>query len=284
MTATALFDFRLRRLFRCCAIALKIFSAICSAAFGACHCASADCIFERTASFSINSVKIAATFSGVEFFCSSNFAAPVFSNAQRVEKLVIVRRRRKRHEQRRQPHRGNFRERRRAGTADGNCRRAERQIHFGKKRFDDGFEFLRGVSGFHFFKIVRAGQMQPLPVFFARATAARTKSFRSSRSRPGCRRRPELSEDLDRDQAAIADWRRFADVRTSPLKIAGRTGVPVTETFSRFQSRGGFWKSDERLVHKSREKTVGAAGNGVGFVQKSFRAEFSARREPAARW
>ena len=40
---------------------------------------------------------------------------------------------------------------------------------------------------------------------------------------------------------------------------------------ARFQARTGIGKADERLVHKASKKTVGAAGNGVGFVQERFR-------------
>ena len=54
--------------------------------------------------------------------------------------------------------------------------------------------------------------------------------------------------------------------------------------FARLQPRSGFGKSDKRLVHKARQKTVGAAGNGVRFMQKGFRAEILSDPEPAARW
>ena len=88
---------------------------------------------------------------------------------------MVVRRRRKRHEQRRQPHRGNFRQRRRAGAADGNGRRAQRQIHFREERFHDGLDSARGIGGLHFFKIVRAGEMQPLPVLLPASSGSADK-------------------------------------------------------------------------------------------------------------
>ncbi len=58
-----------------------------------------------------------------------------------IEKLVVVGRGRKRNQQRRQAHGGNFGKGGRAGTADGHGRSAKRQFHFGKERFDDGFQF-----------------------------------------------------------------------------------------------------------------------------------------------
>jgi hypothetical protein len=59
-----------------------MFSAICSAALGACHRAKAVCIPVRAFSFSINSRNSAATFSGVASFCSSKRAALVVSKAR----------------------------------------------------------------------------------------------------------------------------------------------------------------------------------------------------------
>ena len=83
-------------------------SAICSAAFGECHCASADCIF-ATGGFVFDQFReVAAIFSGVEFFCSSSLRRAGFLEGAGVEKLVVVRRRRKRHEQRRQAHARRF--------------------------------------------------------------------------------------------------------------------------------------------------------------------------------
>src|SRR6185437_9529289 len=64
-----------------CAISFNIVSAICSAASGACHWASADCIFSRTAASAINSQIICAADSGVAAFCSSKRAAPVSAKA-----------------------------------------------------------------------------------------------------------------------------------------------------------------------------------------------------------
>ena len=62
--------------------AASMASAICSAACGACHCASALCIFSCTAGFSITSNSNWTNVSGVAVFCSSKRAAPVASKAR----------------------------------------------------------------------------------------------------------------------------------------------------------------------------------------------------------
>lgn len=63
-------------------MACKIFSAIRLAAVGTCHWASAACMVARKSSCAIKPVKMAATCSGEDFFCSNSLAAPFFSKAE----------------------------------------------------------------------------------------------------------------------------------------------------------------------------------------------------------
>ena len=166
--------------------------------------------------------------------------------------------------------RGDFRQRRRAGAADGDGGRAERQIHFREERFHDGLDAARGVGGLDFFKIVRAGEMQQLPVRCAprsSGSADKTISFKPLAPwlPPMTRIVGAIRIEAERGRGTAAGDRA--------AETAARTGVPVAVTLARLQPRGGFGKSDERPVHETGEQAVGPAGNGVGFVQKSFRAE-----------
>ena len=98
------------------------------------------------------------------FFLFEQFSRAGFLKRLRIEKLVVVRRCRQRHEQRRQPHRRHFGQGRRAGAAHGGGGGTQRQVHFREERFDDRLDAVGGVSGFYDFKILGAGEVKPLPV------------------------------------------------------------------------------------------------------------------------
>ena len=62
--------------------------------------------------------------------------------------------------------------------------------------------------------------------------------------------------------------RRAGGVRRKPGAHRGAGDRDLTG----LQPGGGFRKSDEGFVHPPREKTVGAPGEGIGFVKKRFGA------------
>ena len=126
--------------------AASMASAICSAACGACHCASALCIFSCTAGFSTRSESICTSSSGVAVSLLQQPGGAGGFKGARIVKLMIVAGCRIRNEHSRHAHGREFSERGCPRATDGGGRRTQRQIHLGEKRMHDRLQLQRRVG------------------------------------------------------------------------------------------------------------------------------------------
>ena len=200
---------------------------------------------------------------GVFLFEESRGAG--FRSGPGVAELVIVRRVRERHEQRRHAHGRQFRERRGPGATDRGARRAQRQIHLREEWVRRGFHAERRVSLLHLVRVVRAGQVQPLPVRRALGEQWQRGEHQvvdAARALTAAHHKQDRPRRIESKREAASHG--IAGVKIRTHRRARHCG------FAHAQPCGRRRKPDESLVNEVCDPAIGAAGNRVGLVQKSF--------------